>query len=97
MEHYDDIVWQDAKGITCGKVKEAFDMAMDALKNPWHKVSEELPKEDGVYLVKYSIGNYPITYPIVILYESGEWKNVRLEDGAVAITHWMEIPEIKED
>lgn len=68
------------------------------LTNPWHKVSENLPKEDGVYLVKYSIGNYPITYPIVILYESGEWRNShRLGDGAVTITHWMEIPELSEE
>lgn len=52
LEHYDDIVWQDAKGITCGKLKEAFDMALDSLKNPWHKASKELPKVDTEVVCK---------------------------------------------
>ena len=88
MEHYDDIVWQDAKGITCGKVKEAFDMATDALKNPWRKASEELPKPLTYVIVRFSNNTMAV---------SQRTNHFIGETATVKVTHWMPIPEIKED
>lgn len=61
----------------------------DEGKNPWHKASEELPEEKGMYLVWIVEYNHPVT----MLWGDYGWDNP-LQD---AVTHWMEIPEIKED
>lgn len=57
--------------------------------NPWHKVSEELPKEKGMYLIWITEYNHPVT----MLWGDYGWDNP-LQD---AVEYWMEIPEIKED
>lgn len=66
--------------------------------NPWHKVSEELPKESGSYLVKYTIDSCSVLYDGICHYNECRWINAHLlGNGRISITHWMEIPEIKED
>lgn len=88
MEHYDDIVWQDAKGITCGKLKEAFDMAMNALKIQWHKASEELPEPLTYVIVRFSNNTMAV---------SQRTNHFIGETTTVKVTHWIELPEITED
>ena len=63
----------------------------------WHKASEELPYRNGIYLIRgvyenltkdifYSTSAYDAEYGKFINYPSYG-----------IVTHWMEIPEIKED
>ena len=103
MEHYDDIVWQDAKGITCGKIKEAFDMAMDALKNPWHRVSEGLPKETCEVLICWETVNHERKWTQKVMFRrnAGNPEDCWFEDEdecRPTPDYWMYIPELpKED
>lgn len=57
-------------------------------KNPWHKVSEE-PEEKGMYLVWI----FDYLHPITMCFGDYGWDNPTGEE----ITHWMPIPEIKEE
>lgn len=71
----------------------------DEEKNPWHKASEELPKESGSYFVKYTIDSCSVPYDGICRYYECRWINAhRLGNGRIHITHWMPIPELpKED
>lgn len=69
----------------------------ESLTTEWHKASEELPYRNGIYLIRgvyenltkdifYSTSAYDAEYGKFINYPSYG-----------IITHWMPIPEIKED
>lgn len=60
--------------------------------NPWHKVSEELPDENSTVLGVGISG-----YPYICRYMYGHWFSENNLTERITITHWMEIPEIKED
>lgn len=68
--------------------------------NPWHKVSEELPKVPErmkcvKVLVKKGDNHYVAFYsPIDGFSLSSSFYG---EYALSGVTHWMEIPEIKED
>lgn len=79
-------------------------IAIDALlSNPWHKASEELPTRFGDYLVVIKSQQFGRRCALKCWYgypkdpfgdnPSKEWV---LEDDEI-VTHWMEIPEIKEE
>ena len=73
--------------------------AIDVLtSNPWYKTSEELPKEPGSYLVKYTIDSCPVLYDGICNYNECRWiKSPLLGKVRITITYWMKIPEIKKD
>lgn len=93
--------WLDAN-ITCMQNNtrmffiERFRKAMDAVvKEPltWHKASEELPKEDGIYLVLCGKS----LYTTVIEYTASPryWHIIGYQSD---VRYWMPIPELpKED
>lgn len=57
--------------------------------NPWHKASDEPPKEKGMYIVQISGYNHPVT----MLWGKYGWDN----PTDAVITHWMEIPKNEEE
>ena len=67
--------------------------------NPWHKASEELPPYDKVVIVAYDGNtddccfNHRSNNPEVKTSENG-WCDIGYD---TVPTHWMYIPEIKED
>lgn len=99
-----------ASGIQCGElvgmhgeitmthVLQAFKMGAEWADahpvNPWHKVSEELPKNGGHYLCMNE--NKHI---VELAFCGTKWVNSTqyFDVPLDAVLYWMEIPEIKED
>lgn len=57
--------------------------------NPWHDASEELPKENGKYLIKAYNG-----YLCALSFIDGDWKTFGYQSD---IKYWMQIPEIEKE
>lgn len=76
------------------ELKEAFDMAVESLKEKWTPISEGLPKENETVIASTKYGVYPEAkytkeYGWEWAYESGTdyWRE--LED----VEAWMPLPE----
>lgn len=57
-------------------------------KNPWRKVSEELPEPLTYVIVRFSNNTMAV---------SQRTNHFIGETTTVKVTHWMELPEVKED
>ena len=84
------------------KLSDDFRKAMSkcgeiAIDKLWHKTSEELPMYDVAVIVSYDTEdccfNHRSNNPMVKTTENG-WCEIGYDAEP---THWMEIPEIKED
>lgn len=95
---YDSVWTEEDEGVFVEKVKSAIKHFLDK-ENLWHKTSEELPPYDKVVIVAYDgytedcCFNHRSNNPEVKTSDNG-WCDVGYDTEP---THWMEIPEIKED
>lgn len=88
----DNKYYSDEMGFLSGLINTA-------LSNPWHKASEELPKEDNDYLIAYRVNDYRLLdkiYMQTASFREKKWYPNAKYNG-MQILAWMEIPEIKED
>ena len=75
------------------KTKDASVIVLDGecidaiLSNTWRKVSEELPRREGMYFVHYTDGYYDTSYYL------NRFLN---ESRGGAVDYWMPIPKINE-
>lgn len=61
--------------------------------NPWHKASEELPEEDGIYIVMLGRNSFVCALEFDAI--SKQWSIAGYQSD---VKYWMEIPELpKED
>lgn len=60
------------------------------LDNPWHKASEELPKEDGIYIVMLGRNSFVCALEFDAI--SKQWSIAGYQSD---VKYWMPIPEIE--
>ena len=73
-------------------VYHAIDSAPTIAASPWHRVEDELPKENGAYVVWW---NYKgASYWFRGIFFDGRWL---FEDGTPKPDYWMPIEPPKED
>lgn len=69
---------------------EAYDKAMQRYaENPWISVKDELPKEEGKYIVCTERGSVYCTR----FYKGGGCEGIFKTDINTHVTHWMPLPE----
>lgn len=88
MIREDEIYREAVRHASPANFKSGADWADAHPVNPWHKVSEELPKEGKHILMAHTMrnGDYMI--------EAIWYPEPQITDD---MEYWMEIPEIKED
>lgn len=74
------------------EILKGAELADAHLKNPWHNASEELPKEDGIYIVMLGRNSFVCALGFDAI--SKQWSIAGYQSD---VKYWMEIPEIKED
>lgn len=71
-----------------------YEKGFEESKPRWFDVKENLPQDDGNYLVFTSDNN---SVEIATYYGDGEWLTPDLTNLTSLVTHWMTLPKLPEE